>query len=148
MQNRTVASRIVHVVLRQLRRGPFHDRMRHRLPASKAHPGTLFLARVIDVEQPYPFAVLLQHVLDAAIHSQRLGPRQVNATILQLLAVKHGDRHEAAEFGFAFFARPLQHPDGSQLRGVILLDDLPRVLGECRKRDCQAKAGQKYVPSE
>lgn len=100
------------------------------LPNTESNPGTLLLASTIDVEQAHSLAILLQFVLNLAAEGQRRRPRQVDTTILQILAIVDCDWHEPAGLGMTFLAGPLQHPDGAHCWAVLTrLGHLPWVLG-------------------
>jgi hypothetical protein len=98
--------------------GWFRDGPGQRLPRSIADPGTLFLAGILDVKEADRLAVLLKFVFDFAREGQRLGTGQIEATILELItlkprAVEYGDGNQAAGFGMARLAGPLEHGDSA-----------------------------------
>ena len=129
VQRRLIALFLVHLALIHGR--GLRLRNRRGLPASKTDPRTLLLPCVHHVEKPKPRTVLLQDVFHAGVYRQRLRPRQINSTILQLLPIEHSDGNKAAGLRLAQVARPLQHGNRAQLRCIfVLLRDLAGVLRE------------------
>jgi hypothetical protein len=105
--------------------------VRNRLPVTVAHPGTLFLGGVFDVEEAYCVSVLLELVFDFAGEGEGLGTGEVDGGVLESLAVIDGDGYEAAGFGFAGFAGPLEDGDSAEVGDVFgFFGDLAGVLGE------------------
>ena len=150
VQDRAVALRIVvNPDSRQfpLRRpGPSSG---HRLPRTIAHPGALLLPCVLDVEEAHRLAVLFQLVLHLAGQGQRLGPGNVDASILQLAAVQHGHGNQAAGLGLARLAGPLEDRDRSQFGRLLAgFRHLSWVLGPCWQGGEQPRAGQDRCPGE
>ena len=105
------------------------------LPNPKSHPRALFLTGVVNVVQANGLAVLLELVFDFAGKCQRRRARQIDAGVLEILAVIETNRDEAAGFGMTFLAGPLQHRDGANLWRVLTgLGYLAGILRANRKR--------------
>ena len=121
----------------------------HRLPRPITHPGALLLPGVFNIEEANRLAVLFQLVLHLAGQGQRLGPGHVDASILQLAAVQHGHRDQAAGLRLARVAGPLQHRDGTQLGRLLAgFRNLSWVLRPCRQGGEQPRTGQNRCPGE
>src|SRR6202034_1376246 len=93
-----------------------------------AHPGALLEGRVLDDVETDVLAVVLELVLDVALEGERLGLGEVDAAVLELVAVKDADRNEAAGLGMLLIAGPLKDRDGAELRGVARVGDLAGIL--------------------
>jgi len=117
MQRGLIAGFFVDLVHHRHRLRP---RNRNRLPRPKAHPQTLFLARILNVEKSQFCTVFLQHIFHTSVHSQRRRPSEINAAVLQLLPIEHRDGNETARLRLAQIARPLEHRNRTQ-RGLILV---------------------------
>ena len=142
VQHGLVALRIVFVDLRHLRRRGLW--LGQRLPLAVAHPRALLPAGILDVEEAHGLAVLLELVLHLAFERERLGPGQVDAPILEFLAVVDAHGHEAAGLGVVRVAGPLEHGDGAQLRRVFVgVGDLAGILRARRERSGQRGSYQR-----
>ena len=100
---------------------------------------------LLDVEEANGLAVLLEFVFDFAGQGQRLGTGQVDAAILKLAVIEHGDGDEAAGFGLARFAGPFENSNGAQFGRVLAgFGHLAGVLGQAAARRAD---GQRMIPA-
>ena len=124
-----------HFVHRRLGRGNGK-----RLPCAIADPRALLLAGVLDVEEAYRSAILLEFVLDLSGQGKGLGAGHVNAAILKLVGqnaplIKDGDGDQAAGLGAACIAGPLEDGNGAQFGRVLAaLGHLAGILRAERQR--------------
>jgi hypothetical protein len=82
-----------------------------RLPHAEPNPRPLLLASPVDIKQAHGLAILLEFVLNLAAEGKWRRLREVDAAILQYLAVVYADRDEAASLGMTFGAGPLHYCD-------------------------------------
>ncbi len=148
VQNRLV----VLDIFIDLLRGDRFDRFwgGHHFPFAVAHPRTLLLGGILDVEQAEGFAVQFQLVFHFPRQGQGLRPRQVDARVLKLHPVEHRHRNHPAGLGLAQFPGPLKNRDRTQVGGI--LDgflNLPRVLtpGERGTRESAPRARASRPPA-
>src|SRR5579863_5950696 len=102
---------------------------RERFPLAVAHPSALLARGGVNVEQARRLAVLLKLILDVAFKREWLGMGEIDACVVQVLAVVDTDRNQARSFGMRLIAGPLVDRDGAQVRRVgVGLGDLAGIL--------------------
>ncbi len=150
MQDRLIALRIVvNPGTGQVPRGRPGPGNGHLFPRPIPHPRTLLLPGVANVEQAYGLAVLLKFVLHLACQREGLRPGHVDAAILQLAAIEHGNGDKPAAVWLARLAGPLQYGDGAQLGSVFGgFCHLAGILRACGENGKQADERQNRFPRQ
>ena len=144
VQNGHVALRIVVFVhFGHLRWRGFGLRQRPQLAI--AHPSALLASRGVNVEQPHRLAIPLELILNVTFERERLGMGEIDAGVIQVLAVEDADGNEARGLGMGFIAGPLVHRDRAQVGRVrVRLGDLAGILcGRGRRENQRGRREQR-----
>ena len=103
------------------------------------------LPRAIHIEQPHGLAIPLELILDLALQCERLRLGQIDARVIQVLAVVDADGNHPPGLGMRLISRPLVNPDRAHVGRVrVRLGNLAWILPGRGERENERSGSEQH----